>query len=325
MRQLGSRATTTTRAQEAERAPATTEEKLVRGVETAVSSMWAASTWRARAQLWRRFTAFVKKNNISSWPPGLQAASFITSATANVAVTSRLTYAKDLAAIMRRLGQPVPLMGMLCTALRADGGTIPTTQAVPASRSQIAFLFNTAVAQHNTTLAFAIWIAWKTCSRWDDILTLQKRHFIYSNGHDTIVIEWGATKSTRLDPYRASGWTVIQEDRNQALIRSLTAIVRALPSMDSFFISDWTTSRFIRWTQSHERTESLTAHSIKRGAVGFLMMMAARGLLHDPRIISVLAKHKDALHEFQSTTLRYAPNKVHTARMLGTQHATRLL
>jgi hypothetical protein len=68
----------------------------------------------------------------------------------------------------------------------------------------------------------------------------------------------------------------------------------------------------------------LTAHSPKRGAVGVLVEAAMQGQL-DPRLIPLVAKHKDQLHDFPVATLRYAPNKVQLARMLGTQNATRIL
>ena len=55
-----------------------------------------------------------------------------------------------------------------------------------------------------------------------------------------------------------------------------------------------------------------------------LVTCASMGLL-DVRLIPIMAKHKDDLHSFPATTLRYAPNKVHLAKMLGTQSATRLL
>ena len=68
----------------------------------------------------------------------------------------------------------------------------------------------------------------------------------------------------------------------------------------------------------------LTAHSIKRGAVVHLVKCAIRGQL-EPRLIPLLAKHKDALHDFPSATLGYIADPVATARLLGTQLATRLL
>jgi hypothetical protein len=71
-------------------------------------------------------------------------------------------------------------------------------------------------------------------------------------------------------------------------------------------------------------TQRLTAHSIKRGALDVLLNAACTSKL-DPRLIALVAKHKDQLHEFTAATIRYLANKDNLARMLGTQKATKWL
>jgi hypothetical protein len=86
-----------------------------------------------------------------------------------------------------------------------------------------------------------------------------------------------------------------------------------------------TTEQLRRFMRSLETTQSLTAHSIKRGAISVLVDAALEQRLHDPRLISLIAKHKDSLHSFPTATLRYVTDKVKLALILGTQHCTRLL
>ena len=68
----------------------------------------------------------------------------------------------------------------------------------------------------------------------------------------------------------------------------------------------------------------LTAHSFKRGAVDYLLKAAEQGIL-DPRLIPLVAKHQDHLHDFPSSTLRYTSNPQSFARVLGTGQASMLL
>jgi hypothetical protein len=209
------------------------------------------------------------------------------------------------------------------SSLSASGALIPQRQATPATRAQIVQMIERAQAEGRPHLAAAIYIAFKSASRVGDVFSvLKRRHFIHVTD-TSIIIEWPSTKTTRRDPFRVSGWVVIVENTQPSLLRQVARTLQAMTDPDELLLNMSTTT-FTMWMNSSTTTRDLTAHSIKRGAIGILINAAALGQL-EPRLIALLAKHKDALHDFPATTLRYAPDKVQLARMLGSQKATLLL
>jgi hypothetical protein len=153
---------------------------------------------------------------------------------------------------------------------------------------------------------------------------LTRRNFLLRGCRpNEIVVEWGATtKTTRKDRWVPAGWTLIREEHHPMMMTQLRETIRRLKEKEKFCTI--TTDRFRRWLQKDPATKHHTAHSIKRTVVGRLVDLAVQGKI-SPRVIPLLAKHKDDLHGFPRATLRYAPNKVMLARMLGSGEATRLL
>jgi hypothetical protein len=284
-----------------------------------IRNIWADRTWRARADLLRRLRAFSDSNNINDWPMSTQALAMISSL--QVSPQTKYSYAKTFAALSRRFGMEAPLLDAYIAALRASGATIPMEQAAPAAREDVLFLMSKAHEQENPTFAVLVYLMWKTASRYDDVTRLTKESIIFAEDN-VLVIEWPTTKTTRSDPFRVSGWTVLVEENLPSMLFDTMDAFHDLPPKTR--ITTTQTGSFTRWLHTFEETRQLTCHSFKRGAVGHLVHMAAQGLL-DPRIIPVIAKHKDPLRDFPVTTIRYAPNKVEMAMMFGTQHATRLL
>jgi hypothetical protein len=254
----------------------------------------------------------------------VQAAAFISSLS-HVTDTTKSSCASSLAATARRLGTPTPLLSLLQFALNASASTIPTRQAVPATSRHIFVLVNSALHNDDSNLAVAIWLCWKTASRWSDLMMLKRHNFLEVNQQQQrIVIRWAETKTNRTQSFRPDSWTVVVEaDPQPAWMFELARrTINALPP--NLFFTTTTTEQMRRFMRSLPQTVSLTAHSIKRGAVNALVEAAVDGRL-DPRLIPLLAKHKDVANQFPATTLRYASDQVSLALMLGTQHATTLL
>ena len=112
--------------------------RLEENVVTAVRNIWASSTWTSRAQLHQRLITFAATHSIDStseetidWLIPL----FVESTA--VTTQSKLTYAKQLGALFRRMGNTLPVCSMYCAALRAAGALIPTRQAAPASDEHV--------------------------------------------------------------------------------------------------------------------------------------------------------------------------------------------
>ena len=281
--------------------------------------IWADGTWRARASLLERLRLFSAMNSIDTWSMGMQAVAMISSL--EVAKQTKLSYAKTLAAMSRRFGHECPLLDAFIAALRADGATIPMTQANPVTREDVLALCTRAFDQELPIHQALLYLMWKTASRYDDVTRLTRESVIFQEDN-VAVIEWPATKSTRSDPFRVSGWTVIVEENIPVLLFDALDTISALPPNQR--LTTMASGTFTRWLQAQPNRSHLTCHSFKRGSLGYLISAAAEGRL-DPRLIPIMAKHKDQLHDFPVTTIRYAPNKVDVARMFGTQNATRLL
>lgn len=289
-------------------------------VAQAISNIWANTTWASRASLMVRLQQHCDTNNLHHLPFGAQAAAMVSSLT-NVQIQGKYSYAKTFRALASRLAIPTPLLDMYIASLRVDGATIPTSQAVPASRAQARFLIQQALREEDVFLAAVLYLMWKTASRLDDVLHLKKESLIYSDS-TCFVIEWGQTKTSRGDPFRVSGWTVIEELLDPFMLDWIPTVFSRLRGQEP--LTTITYTQFMRFLRRFPETNSLSAHSFKRGAIGVLIEAAMQGKL-EPRLVPIMAKHKDPLHDFPVTTLRYAPNKVHLASLLGTQHATRLL
>lgn len=288
-----------------------------------IRGLWALSTWSSRASLLLRLEHFASRHHLTQYPIGVQAAAFISNL--KVAPSTKAGYCSALATTARRLGHTVPMLDMLAAAYRAVGSTT-LTQAHPATRLQLFALVNAAMKKNNNNLAVGIWLAWKTASRWDDITHLTKESFlVHEQQQRFLVIQWGQTKTNRKLEFRPDSWTVVvEEDPKVGWIWELTQrTIRSLGKGE--LLTTTTTEALRRFMRSIPTTQSLTGHSIKRGAVATLVDAALEQRLHDPRLISLIAKHKDDLHSFPQATLRYCADKVKLALMLGTQHCTRLL
>ena len=289
-----------------------------------VSSIWAESTWATRAALWSRLQQFSAENNITAWPLGVRAVAFISNQT-QLNPTTAYNYSRTIAALAHCFGKPVPLLELYSSAVRAAGAGTPIKQAVPLTRPLVRTLILRALESNDHRLATAMYLAWKTASRWNDVLNLTKEsliHFERSATESTVVIEWGPTKANRQRQFRVDGWTVVVELMNHEAIDMTRRVFDSLQPGER--LTTVSTENLRNYMKRFQDTAQFTAHSFKRGAIDVLVTCASMGLL-DVRLIPIMAKHKDDLHSFPATTLRYAPNKVHLAKMLGTQSATRLL
>jgi hypothetical protein len=283
-----------------------------------IKQMWVDNTWNTRRQLVNRFHTFCNNNNINTsvneeldWAIPL----FVESTGTSTA--SKLTYSKTLAALYHRMGAETPIGTMYQTALRASGGLIPTHQAVPASSSQVDKLLIRATTV-SPNLVAAIFLLYKTASRWDEIAKIIGKSILH-NTPSEIIIEWlDRTKTTRADPFRVSAWTVIHHSTPMIQVNQVLAQLKSEEQLTQL-----TTAEFTAWVQKDPTTATLSAHSFKRGALESLAMKAAEGLI-DIKLLPLLAKHK-ANDQFPGTTLRYVNNRAALARMLRTQDATQFL
>jgi len=302
---------------------------LLRPAGRMIRHLWAASTWSSRASLLLRLQQFTERHRLQHLPLGVRAAAFVSNMS-NIANSTRISYCSALSTTARRLGHTVPMLDLLGTALRAAGAgadSSPIRQARPCRRVDVFRLVNVALHKDNKRLAVAIYLAWKCAARWDDIVHLKKESCLNTAtaaADGFWVLEWAQTKTNRKREFRPDNWTVVVEERAELdwMVQLVHEVLHTLPRGTA--LTTTTTAELRRLMRSNSSTAHLTAHSIKRGAVGELVDAAVEGKL-DPRLIPLLAKHKDELHSWPTATLRYVEDKRKLALMLGTQHATRLL
>jgi integrase len=286
---------------------------LTAAVMATATNTWAQSTVKNRDGLWQRWQVWASNNRAIS--PGTDLARFVESLRA--LPSSKMTYAKGLAAIMQRMHQPVPILRLYISGLRATGALIPQRQAVPLCRRSLERLLQLL----SPPLQAAALLAWKTASRWNDLLGLKRKSFLLVEPQ-RVVIRWGETKTSRVNPFAASLWTVVDDD-SPARLRPLIQHIESLIHPEAPFLQ-LSTADLDRW-MARQNLE-WRAHSFKRGALNVLMRHLAE--TQDERLkalIPLLAKHAHPIQAFPSTTLGYVTDHVNTALALNTQAVTRLL
>jgi hypothetical protein len=247
---------------------------------------------------------------------------WIESTRATTTPSTRHTYAAHLGSVAARLGIPTPILRMYTAGLRNSGALIPQRQATPIDELQLGRLARAAFLERNgEALHTALFLAWKTASRWDDVSRLTSRQLVRISD-ERIVIDWSSnTKTTRADPFRHDSIVVISDE---APIPEL--ILRTLRQLQpDTCLCPRTTDWLDRWIkQVLGATTGITAHSIKAGAIEALATFVAAGLL-EPRLLSIMAKHKVENREIATTTLRYIRNRELKGDLIGTSKATILL
>lgn len=284
-----------------------------------IRQIWANSTWAHRISLVSRMERFRRQHppllantdNALDWSILLFVESTLT------IPSSKLTYVKHLTALYKRQEHQLPLCSIYATALRGSA-SVPIHQARPASSCNIDRMLMRSSSE-SERLQTAIFVMWKTASRWDEISRLTKESFILVT-EDEIIVEWmNNTKTTRLDPWRSSTWTVIQH------LAPMTHFVNTINSLQAEErLIDLSTSQFVDWMQKDPQTRNLTAQSIKRGALTLLVQFVLANQL-DIALIPRMAKHKMSIDVLPSTTFRYLDDKISLARMMKTQEASILL
>lgn len=271
---------------------------------------WALSTLRGRAGLWGRFQQWLPQQPAATLDTHL--ARFVEST--RVSISSRLTYAKALAALATRLSEPVPLLRLYMSGLVRSGANKPARQARPMTLQDLDRLYLLWPARSRHLLL----LAWKTASRWSDLVGLKKSDFVWVSP-TRFVVKWGDTKTTRGQQHLPTQFTVV-DDTNPTRLLPLRQAVDALPLPQSP-LTDLRTDAVNRMLKHLDAR--FTAHSIKRGAISHVTKHAVDGRVTIPQL-QLLAKHSGPFHGAQ-TTLRYADDPVALALLLGTQHATVLL
>jgi hypothetical protein len=296
-------------------AVALSKDQALNRLQALMSGLWAATTLQGRRQLIERCYQWCK---VWKLPVTDDSAVLWVLSIPNLEPQGALQYIKDLSGTFKALGWPRQELLSTAAALRAQGAALPIQQALPIPRDTYVFWVESLPPG---LLQLSAMIAWKTASRWGDVVTLTKDSFILLTV-DEVIVKWGdCIKGRKENPYRTSMFTVIKGRWTQ----QIADLAQALPNSDVPFCP-WTTDVLDRKWKEVPALHAYTAHSIKRGAATFLVdEIASKGLVIEPQMISVLLKHELSYELLATTTLRYTSNAVSVARLLKTGDLTVLL
>lgn len=295
-------------------------------VRRVIGSIWADTTWGNRGHEWERFKEFCALNNFDMWRQlDYAAACWVESTRSTTLPSSRLKYVQDIISLAKRFEVPTPICRMYASGLRHSGALIPQHQAPSVTIEQLTKLRRAALMETTgEQLCAVLFLMWKSASRADEVLRLRGTQILELTPR-RVVIEWGAnTKASATRPFRLDMLSIVEHDPR--LPNEVFRVLQAMQRQRAAKITIYTTAWLDRWMKRVLPGEEISAHSIKHGAVKFLVQQATLGRLA-PHLVSRLAKH---LHEGQATpiaemTARYNDDKVATAVLLETHLASILL
>jgi integrase len=283
-------------------------------LEEAIMKMWASKTFKDRRYLVQRWLRWC--NHYGLMPNPSTVAPFIMSIP-TIKIQGQFAYAKAMSGTFRHLGLERQDVLTLTSSLRAQGGAIPDEQATPMPKPVLERWLNQLTCPF---LRLSAMICWKTASRWGEVALLTKEHFIRATPEE-VIIDWSTLpKGRKRDPYTPSMYTVICGHWTREIYNLLQLVRTDHP------FCPWTTEKLEKQFKETRSMEEYGRHSFKRGAVTHLIEVAEQqGIQLDPRLISVLLKHKLVCDLLSSSDLRYPSAGPGLARLLGTQNLTKLL
>ena len=222
---------------------------MVRIVSQVVQSVWARSTWANRIALWERWRNYHATHQMVSTDASMTA--FVE--TRQVLPQTKFQYARELAALAARFRMPDQILRLYIHGQQARWAAVPLRQAVPATRLQIARLMSLLQPRDAT----AVFLAWKSASRWNDVQQLCRENFVKCDDQ-AIIIRWGVTKTTRRQPYQPHQYTVVID---QNMSRHVNTIRRLRPRES---LTKLSTQQLVERMKSDPELSALGAHSIKR-------------------------------------------------------------
>lgn len=206
------------------------------------------------------------------------------------------------------------------------GAKIPQTQAQPISKAQVDKVMESKTIPEEQLMAF--YLTWKVAGRADDmskaftddteIVEFKRQTYVVvrwrpraTEGHGSILTTAGSGCQKNLS--HGLGYScVVACDGYLPRVRAYLRMRKGLP------LSTYSTEQMTTFLKTHV-SPILSAHSIKRGALQYLLEMGV-----DLRLIGEMARHAHKMEWLPMATRVYLPS-VPLALAIGTQEATRLL
>lgn len=249
-------------------------------------------------------------------------------------------YSMSIKSLITRLpGVPTQDLNILKDFSRSmvkKGANLPTNVALPLKRHHVRRLLHqyTRVDEQAAT-----YLAWKTCSRWDEIPSLLLPLEHYPEASHLFITWLDGTKIGAKNPFLPRLLTVVQYSSGLPITPE---ILTYLTTHRGLLCPHMTTAKMqtrlqllpvdpadlthINLLKDQHLRPHYTCHSFKKGATDFLWDMWQQGKLEKPEIIERLSKHAPPGTEVVGDlAIRYASRRYPLALALETHLATRLL
>lgn len=271
----------------------------------------ATSTRKFRDSRWSHFLSFCAQEKLPI--NEIAAAAYVCSLT--IKPTSALTY---LNAIKARL-DPKPILTQIAAGFRRLAAGQSIRQATPISVKQMNEILTSI---NSPEIRLILWIAWKCAGRISEVLKLGKRNILQITP-ERVIISWAnLPKSAQLHPFRQHLYTVIAHNQNSVTPSQITTLQNLCRYSRTNALFSLSQGRIRKTIQ--EICPKCTMHSLKRGAITWLLHLAANGKL-SIQLLPMLAKHSTNNPLLPDSTIRYGSNQIETALALGTQSLTQFL
>jgi hypothetical protein len=281
------------------------------------------STWKAYARSWTELEAFARAHHqpIEEWTSVIFLHSLTIDPRRKIALGTVYQYAKNISAVGGRQDPPWKA-GYLRSFLRILtklGAKIPGEQAEPLEKDDVYTMLKN--DQFTEEEKMTIYVGWKSAARGDDLIKIDPRDIkeVTYEGKKVIVLRWKPKNSTsrvgsgRQKNANGLGHSCVL-DCGQYHSRVMRYITRLIQN-DARSFSRFKTQEVASILRKIKTT--LTAHSMKRGALAFLLEHGVK-----LEIVTEMARHET--HRLPSHTRLYLP-PIPLALAMGTQFATRLL
>ena len=197
-----------------------------------------------------------------------------------------------------------------------NGGLKPTKQAPSLTQEDLAFL----LSRFPPSVKWALWVAWKTASRWDEILRLSRNDLTVVSATEVVIDFAEKTKASAMAPFRPD-MLVVLRDETPAMQTFLNFVLSLRPTQK---LTTVTTPQFTAMIRRYLPLSHYSGQSVKRGAANKIVSLAAQGLIN-PNMISHMLKHKGGPPKISETSVRYVTDKVSLAQVLGSGDVTVLM
>ena len=271
-----------------------------------LSKAFAPSTFARHSYLTRCFGTFLAHTELQ--PDQHSALMFLEWLSIGITIPTLRTYAVTFLSLYPHL-KSMDSQVWLRSLTHFYGANVPSRQASPLTVAELQEL----LTHLPTDPKWAVWLAWKTASRWADVANLTPDDFTLVELNVLLVSFKDKTKGSHDRPFRPDLLVLVEDP----MVPQFMAWMRLQNSLTTK-----TTVQLSRLMQEI-LARHVTAHSIKRGVLNFLATLVADGQL-PVHIIPQLAKHAVpwALPE---KTVRYLSDKPAIAKMMGSREATKLI